>query len=159
MYFMTCLYHHVSLSGIQMHYALKLHQTWNCIHDYCHLTPEFLAPIWQQNSVHFMLVLLNSKVSISVTWKDWIYHYSFWTFIQPLNVTIAKTKFVFIKFWPPFLINVINFIVLLFLVHTSVTPRSCKRSDTLFQKSLHLFLTWREYFFSQPTHFSSQPKK
>ena len=38
-------------------------------------------------------------------------------------------------------------------------PRSCKRSDTLFQKSLLLFLTWREYFYSQPTHFSSQPKK
>ena len=37
--------------------------------------------------------------------------------------------------------------------------RSCKRSDTLFQKSLVLFLTWREYFYSQPTHFSSQPKK
>ena len=32
-------------------------------------------------------------------------------------------------------------------------------SDTLFQKSLLLFLTWREYFYSQPTHFSSQPKK
>ena len=38
-------------------------------------------------------------------------------------------------------------------------PRSCKRSDTLFQKSLLLFSTWREYFYSQPTHFSSQPKK
>ena len=25
--------------------------------------------------------------------------------------------------------------------------------------SLLLFLTWREYFYSQPTHFSSQPKK
>ena len=38
-------------------------------------------------------------------------------------------------------------------------PRSCKRSDTLFQKSLLLFSIWREYFYSQPTHFSSQPKK
>ena len=37
--------------------------------------------------------------------------------------------------------------------------RSCKRSDTLFQKSLLLFSTWRKYFYSQPTHFSSQPKK
>ena len=37
--------------------------------------------------------------------------------------------------------------------------RSCKRSDTKFQKSLLLFLTWREYFYFQPTHFSSQPKK
>ena len=40
-----------------------------------------------------------------------------------------------------------------------VRPRSCKRSKTLFQKSLLLFLTRREYFYSQPTHFSSQPKK
>ena len=38
-------------------------------------------------------------------------------------------------------------------------PRSCKRSNTLFQKSLLLYSTWREYFYSQPTHFSSQPKK
>ena len=38
-------------------------------------------------------------------------------------------------------------------------PRSCKRSDTLVQKSLILFSTWREYFNSQSTHFSSQPKK
>ena len=38
-------------------------------------------------------------------------------------------------------------------------PRTCKRSDTLFKKSLLLFLTWREYFYSQPTHFSNQPKK
>ena len=37
--------------------------------------------------------------------------------------------------------------------------RSCKRSKTFFQISLLLFLTWREYFYSQPTHFSSQPKK
>ena len=42
---------------------------------------------------------------------------------------------------------------------TRLGPRSCKRSDTLFQKSLLLFSTWREYFYSQPTHFSSQPKK
>ena len=39
------------------------------------------------------------------------------------------------------------------------TSRSCKWSDTLFQKSLLLFSTWREYFYSQPTHFYSQPKK
>ena len=44
-------------------------------------------------------------------------------------------------------------------IDTAARPRSCKRSDTLFQKSLLLFLTWREYFYSQPTHFSSQPKK
>ena len=31
-----------------------------------------------------------------------------------------------------------------------LVPRSCKRSDTLFQKSLFLFLTWREFFYSQP---------
>ena len=37
--------------------------------------------------------------------------------------------------------------------------RSCKRSETFFQISLLLFPTWREYFYSQPTHFSSQPKK
>ena len=37
--------------------------------------------------------------------------------------------------------------------------RSCKRSEILFQISLLLFLTWTEYFYSQPTHFSSQPKK
>ena len=37
--------------------------------------------------------------------------------------------------------------------------RSCKRREILFQKSWLLFLTWREYFYSQPTHFSSQPKK
>ena len=37
--------------------------------------------------------------------------------------------------------------------------RSCKRREILFQKSLLLFSTWREYFCSQPTHFSSQPKK
>ena len=42
---------------------------------------------------------------------------------------------------------------------TLFEPRSCKRSNTLFQKSLLSFLTWREYFYSQPTHFSSQPKK
>ena len=29
-------------------------------------------------------------------------------------------------------------------------PRSCKRSNTLFQKSLLLFSTWRNYFYSQP---------
>ena len=40
-----------------------------------------------------------------------------------------------------------------------IKPWSCKRSDTLFQKSLLLFSIWREYFYSQPTHFSSQPKK
>ena len=43
-----------------------------------------------------------------------------------------------------------------------VQSRSCRRSNTLFQKSLILFLTWREYLlylYSQPTHFSSQPKK
>ena len=38
-------------------------------------------------------------------------------------------------------------------------PRSCKRSHTSFQKSILLFSTWREYFYSQPPHFSSQPKK
>ena len=38
-------------------------------------------------------------------------------------------------------------------------PRFCKRCNTLFQKSLLLISTWREYFYSQPTHFSSQPKK
>ena len=38
-------------------------------------------------------------------------------------------------------------------------PRSCKRSNTMFQKSLLLFSTWREHFYSQPTQFSSQPKK
>ena len=38
-------------------------------------------------------------------------------------------------------------------------PRSCKRSDALFQKSLLLFSTRREYFYRQPTHFFSQPKK
>ena len=38
-------------------------------------------------------------------------------------------------------------------------PRSCKRREILFQKSLLSFSTWREYFYSQPTHFSSQPKK
>ena len=43
--------------------------------------------------------------------------------------------------------------------HSPSRPRSCKRSDTLFQKSLLLFLTWREYFYSQPTHFTSQPRK
>ena len=39
------------------------------------------------------------------------------------------------------------------------TSRSCKRREILFQKSWLLFSTWREYFYSQPTHFSSQPKK
>ena len=48
-----------------------------------------------------------------------------------------------------------------FFLHccTLCRPRSCKRSHTLFQKSLLLFSTWREYFYSQSTHFSSQPKK
>ena len=51
------------------------------------------------------------------------------------------------------------------IIHLSISrvyvvhPRTCKRSDTLYQKSLLLFSTWREYFYSQPTHFSSQPKK
>ena len=40
-----------------------------------------------------------------------------------------------------------------------IWPRSCKRREILFQKSLLLFSTWREYFYSLPTHFSSQPKK
>ena len=40
-----------------------------------------------------------------------------------------------------------------------VWARSFKRSDTLFQLSLLLFLTWREYFYSQPTYYSSQPRK
>ena len=31
-----------------------------------------------------------------------------------------------------------------------IGPRSCKRREILFQKSLLLFLTWREYFYSQP---------
>ena len=44
-------------------------------------------------------------------------------------------------------------------INEKVCSRSCKRSNTLFQKSLLLFLTWREYFYSQLTHFSSQPKK
>jgi len=48
--------------------------------------------------------------------------------------------------------------MLVLLVPLSVS-RSCKRSDTLFQKSLLSFSTWREYFYSQTTHFSSQPKK
>ena len=39
-----------------------------------------------------------------------------------------------------------------------VQSRSCKRSETLIQISLLLFLTWREYFYSQPTHFCSQQK-
>ena len=43
--------------------------------------------------------------------------------------------------------------------NTLYQPRSCKRSYTLFQKSLLLFSTWREYLYNQPTHFSSQPKK
>ena len=37
--------------------------------------------------------------------------------------------------------------------------RSCKRRKILLQKSSLLFLTWREYFYSQPTHSPSQPKK
>ena len=36
--------------------------------------------------------------------------------------------------------------------------RSCKRREILFQKSLLLFSTWKKYFYSQPTHFSSQSK-
>ena len=43
-------------------------------------------------------------------------------------------------------------------VQSTANPRSCKRSDTLFEKSLLLFSTRREYFYSQPTHFSSQQK-
>ena len=35
-------------------------------------------------------------------------------------------------------------------------PRS---REIFFQISRLLFSTWREYFFSQPTHLSSQPKK
>ena len=34
-----------------------------------------------------------------------------------------------------------------------------KGAILFFQKSLLLLSTWREYFYSQPTHFSSQPKK
>ena len=50
--------------------------------------------------------------------------------------------------------------MVLFCNHSTMyNPRSCKRSETLFQISLLLFLTWREFFYSQPTHFSSQPKK
>ena len=45
------------------------------------------------------------------------------------------------------------------VLYRQVKARSCKRSKTLFQKSLLLFLTWREYFYSQQTHFSSKPKK
>ena len=38
--------------------------------------------------------------------------------------------------------------------------RSCKRSDTLFQKSLHLFLTWRDTSTaSQLTSLASQKSK
>ena len=47
----------------------------------------------------------------------------------------------------------------LFQMLKVLKPRSCKRSETLYQISSILFLTWREYFYSQPTHFSSQPKK
>ena len=43
----------------------------------------------------------------------------------------------------------------------AVAARSCKRSDTLFQKSLLLLLTWREYFstVSQLTYPASQKSK
>ena len=37
-----------------------------------------------------------------------------------------------------------------FEVCNEQAARSCKRSDTLFQKSLLLFSTCREYFYSQP---------
>ena len=38
-------------------------------------------------------------------------------------------------------------------------PRICKRRGILFQISLLIFLTWREYFNSKPTNFYSQPSK
>ena len=41
--------------------------------------------------------------------------------------------------------------------HTNWKPHTqglVKGAILLFQKSLLLFLTWREYFYSQPTHFS-----
>ena len=41
------------------------------------------------------------------------------------------------------------------LVFIEVQARSCKRSETLFQISLLLFSTWREYSYSQPTNFYS----
>ena len=37
--------------------------------------------------------------------------------------------------------------------------RICKRRGILFQISILLFSTWREYFYSQPTNFYSQPTK
>ena len=64
------------------------------------------------------------------------------------------TKF-FLKctFWFPNALCPVHF------YEWSNCTRSCKMSKTLFQISLLLFSTWREYFYSQPTHFSNQPKK
>ena len=52
-------------------------------------------------------------------------------------------------------------VILVFLVslcQLQSVPRSCKRSDTLFQKSLLVLSIWREQFYSQPNLFSNQPK-
>ena len=64
------------------------------------------------------------------------------------------TKF-FLKctFWFPNALCPVHF------YEWSNCTRFCKMCKTLFQISLLLFSTWREYFYSQPTHFSNQPKK
>ena len=41
----------------------------------------------------------------------------------------------------------------------AIYTRSCKSREILFLKSWLLFSTWREYYYSQQTHFYSQPKK
>ena len=63
------------------------------------------------------------------------------------------TKF-FLKctFWFPNALCPVHF------YEWSNCTRSFKRSETLFQISLLLFLTWREYFYSQPTHFLASQK-
>ena len=89
---------------------------------------------------HIMNLKDLHKISITVIWKDIIFGTR-----EILNSEQEMMSCV--KSWR-----------ILFEL-TRIDPRSCKRSDTLFQKSLLLFSTWREYFYSQPTHFSSQPKK
>ena len=51
--------------------------------------------------------------------------------------------------------NLLNEFFFKYFLIIAYVARSCKRSDTWFKKSLLLFSTWREYFNSQPTHFSN----
>ena len=76
------------------------------------------------------------------------YYWLYLSFKSEIFCTIANATFSRMLFY-----------YLGFTYQRGFSPRSCKRSNTLFQESLLLFSTWRENFCSQPTIFSSHPKK